>query len=142
MAEAPIKGDFSHREGAPLPRTLGLLALAGAAGTLARYGLAAAVLKWRGPGFPWGTLAVNALGCLLFGFFTSLADERGAISPETRLVLTTGFLGAFTTFSTFAFETVQLGRAEQPLQALLNVAAQMVLGLALAIGGSALARRF
>ncbi len=97
-------------------------------------------MKWRGPGFPWGTLAVNALGCLLFGYFTALADERGAISAETRLLLTTGFLGAFTTFSTFAYETVQLGRAEQPFPALLNVAVQVVLGIALAMAGSALAR--
>ncbi len=123
-------------------RTLSLLAISGAAGTVARYGLAAAVLRWRGPGFPWGTLAVNLLGCLLFGYFTTLADERNAISPETRLLLTTGFLGAFTTFSTFAWETTQLGRAQQPLHALLNVAAQVAIGLALAVAGSAIARRF
>jgi fluoride exporter len=121
-------------------RTLTCLSVAGAAGTLARYGLAAAVLKWRGAGFPWGTLVVNALGCLLFGFFTTLADERGAISPETRLLLTTGFLGAFTTFSTFAWETTQLGRADQPLQAGLNVLAQVALGIALSLAGSFAAR--
>jgi CrcB protein len=123
-------------------RTLTLLALSGAAGTLARYGLAAAVLKWRGPGFPWGTLAVNALGCLLFGYFSTLADERGAISPETRLLLTTGFLGAFTTYSTFAGETAPLGRAEPPLHAFLNVLAQVALALALAVAVAAAARRF
>ncbi|KAF0241483.1 MAG: CrcB [Planctomycetota bacterium] len=122
-------------------RILSLLAISGAAGTLARYGLAAAVLKWRGPGFPWGTLAVNALGCLFFGYFSTLADERGAISPETRLLLTTGFLGAFTTFSTFAWETAQLGRAQQPLHAFLNVAAQVLIGLALAMAGAMAARK-
>lgn len=124
-----------------MARLIALLAVSGAAGTLARYGLSAAVLQWRGAGFPWGTLAVNALGCLLFGFLAALADGRGAISAETRAVLTTGFLGAFTTFSTFAFETVQLGRAGQPLPALLNVLAQVVLGLALATAGAELARR-
>jgi CrcB protein len=123
-------------------KTLTLLSLAGASGTLARFGLASAVLKLRGAGFPWGTLVVNAVGCLLFGFLSTLADERGAISQETRVVMTTGFLGAFTTFSTFAWETTQLGRAGQPLPAILNVVAQVALGLVLAIVGSLAARRF
>jgi CrcB protein len=122
-------------------RTLTLLSIAGAAGTLSRFGLASLVLKWRGPGFPWGTLAVNGLGCFLFGLFMALADDRGAISSQTRLTLTTGFLGAFTTFSTFAFETTQLGRAEQPLHAVWNVAAQVALGLALTLLGGEIGRR-
>jgi CrcB protein len=116
------------------------LALAGIAGTLARYWLGGAVQGWSGPAFPWGTLAVNALGCLLFGFFWTLATERGLLSPETRTVILVGFMGAFTTFSSFAFETAQLMRDEQWLYAAANVVAQLVLGLVCMFVGFALGR--
>lgn len=121
-------------------RTIGLMSLAGVAGTLSRFGVAAAFARWRTP-FPWGTLIINAVGCFLFGLVATLADERGTISSHTRLVLTTGFLGAFTTFSTYAYESVTLARGDRPGLALANVFGQVALGLALAVIGSELARR-
>lgn len=119
---------------------LALIALAGSLGTLARYGLAGLVQRWAGLGFPWGTAAVNVLGSFCFGLVWTLAAERAALSPETRAVVLTGFMGAFTTFSTFMFETGELVRAGQWLLAVANVAGQSVLGLAAVFGGWALAR--
>jgi CrcB protein len=117
-----------------------LLAAAGAAGTLARYGLQGLVQRLIGGGFPWGTLAVNALGCFLFGVVWALAEERMVISGSTRLIVLAGFMGAFTTFSTFAFETGQLLDDSQWLLAAGNILAQNVLGIALVLVGIALGR--
>jgi CrcB protein len=106
------------------------LAAAGALGTLARYGLAGLVQRLHDSGFPWGTLAVNVLGCLFFGVVWSLAEERLVISGETRLVVLIGFMGAFTTFSTYAFETGAMLRDAEWLLAAVNVASQNLLGVA------------
>jgi CrcB protein len=111
-------------------KELCLIALAGAAGTLCRYGLAGIVQSMSGTRFPWGTLAVNLLGCFLFALVWGLAEERLVISGRTRIVLLTGFMGAFTTFSTFAFETGELLRDSQWALAACNVAVSNVLGLA------------
>lgn len=108
---------------------LGWLALAGAAGTLARYGVSTAVQRWSNPGFPWGTLAVNLIGCFLFGFIWSLAEARLLISGETRFLLLTGFMGAFTTFSTFGFETGSMLRDGEWLLVAGNLLAHNGLGL-------------
>lgn len=119
---------------------LALLALAGAAGTLARYGLGGLVQRaWDG-GYPWGTLAVNALGCLAFGFVWALAEERLVISGETRLVVLVGFLGAFTTFSTYAYESSALLRDAEWAMAAGNVLAHNVVGLVCVFLGIALGR--
>ena len=83
------------------------LAIGGAAGTLARYGLGGWVQGWAGAGFPWGTFAVNLAGSFLLGLFIRLADAP-ALAPELRAMLTVGFCGAFTTFSTLSYETVVL----------------------------------
>ena len=81
--------------------------VAGAAGAVARYELDRAVAG-RGRGaFPWGTLVVNLTGSLLLGLITGLALHHGLPSPD-KIVLGTGFCGAYTTFSTFTFETVRL----------------------------------
>lgn len=118
-----------------------LLALAGAAGTLTRYGLATWVQRWAGPAFPWGTLAVNLVGCLLFGLVVALSEGRALVGPQARLILLTGFMGALTTFSTFAFDTTQLASHAGWTLALVNVAAQNVLGLASVYAGLALGQR-
>jgi CrcB protein len=111
-------------------REFTLLVVAGAIGTLLRYALGGAVQRWIGSDFPWGTLAVNALGCFLFGVVWTTAEERLLISGQTRFILLTGFMGAFTTFSTYAFETAGLLRDSQWLLAAANLLGQNALGLA------------
>jgi len=117
-----------------------LLALAGACGTLARYGLSGAVQGVMGRDFPWGTAAVNLLGCLLFGLVWVLADERQLIRAEFRVVLLVGFMGAFTTFSSLIFETGELMRGTQWAYAALNLMGQNLLGFAAFYIGAALGR--
>lgn len=119
-----------------------LLALAGAGGTLARYWLSGAVQGVMGRDFPWGTAAVNLLGCLLFGLFWVLADERQLLRAEFRLVILVGFMGAFTTFSSLIFETGELLRGTQWAYAALNLMGQNLLGFAAFHIGAALGRVF
>jgi len=117
-----------------------LLAVAGACGALARYGLSGFVQQLCGARFAWGTLAVNALGCLLFGLVWTLAEERLVISGEIRAILLTGFMGAFTTFSTYAFETAGFLNDSQWTLAAANVVSQNVLGLVCVLAGLAAGR--
>lgn len=83
------------------------VALGGAVGAVARYGLSGLVQGRAGSGFPWGTLAVNVVGSLLLGLMVKLFQSSTA-TPELRAAVTIGLLGAFTTFSTFTYETVAL----------------------------------
>jgi CrcB protein len=117
-----------------------LLSVAGVAGTLARYWLSGFVQRLCGAGFPWGTLAVNVVGCLLFGFFWTLAEERLLISPQTRVIVLIGFMGAFTTFSSYAFETAQLLSGAEWYQALANIAVENVVGIVAVFLGFAIGR--
>lgn len=107
-----------------------LLSVAGTAGTLSRYWLSGAVYGFMGRGFPWGTWAVNILGCFLFGLVWVLSDERGLISPQGRIVILVGFMGAFTTFSTLIFESFELAGDAQWLKLALNLAGQNAVGFA------------
>jgi CrcB protein len=88
--------------------------------------------------FPIGTLAVNVSGCLAIGVLGGLFEVRQAFGPEARLFLMIGVLGGYTTFSSFAFETLALARDAELLRALANIALQTVLGLAAAWLGYAL----
>ena len=90
--------------------------------------------------FPYGTLVVNVIGCLLIGFLGGLAEYRQALEPGQRLFLMIGVLGGFTTFSAFAFETIGLMQDAQVLKALLNISLQVILGLAAAYLGYLAAR--
>lgn len=118
-----------------------LIAIAGGLGTLARYGLSGLVQNGlKDTLFPWGTFAVNAIGCLIFGLLWTVMDERISISSETRTVILVGFMGAFTTFSTFIFDTGQLLEDSQWLLAFGNVAMQNVVGLAALFAGLAIGR--
>jgi CrcB protein len=116
------------------------LGAAGAAGALARYGMALGVQRVTGTLFPWGILAVNTAGCFLFGLIFGLAEERGLIRSDVRAVALIGFLGAFTTFSTFAFDTLNLVRDERYALAAANVLLSNALGISAVFGGLALSR--
>ncbi|MBE9527665.1 MAG: fluoride efflux transporter CrcB [Proteobacteria bacterium] len=121
--------------------TILLIAIAGAIGTLARYYLGGFVQRAAGAGgFPWGTFSVNMLGCLLFGFVWTLAEEKFVIGPQARAVILVGFMGALTTFSTFVFDTGALLRGSQLALAIGNIAMQNVTGLIFLFLGIAVGR--
>lgn len=120
--------------------TLILLALAGACGTLARYGLQSLVQSQRIDAFPWGTLAVNGAGCFAFGVVWALGGERAVLSPQLRVALLAGFMGAFTTWSSYVFETSWMIDKGQWLLAAANVLGQHVCGFALFFAGLSLGR--
>jgi CrcB protein len=106
-----------------------LIGFAGALGTLARYSLSDLVQRISGGDLPWGTLFVNVVGCFLFGLVWTLADERLMISQETRIVVLGGFMGAFTTFSTFIFDTGGFMQDARWMMATGNVLVQTGVGL-------------
>lgn len=117
-----------------------LIAAAGGLGALARYGLGGLVHRIWDASFPWGTLVVNLSGCFFFALFWALAEQRLAISLEARLMVLTGFMGSFTTFSTFIFETGMFMRDGQWVMALANLVAQNLMGLVALLLGFAVAR--
>ena len=118
------------------------IAAAGAAGTLARYGVATLVQRQTASGFPWGIFAANMAGSFLFGVVWSLSEERGWIGEDARLYVLVGFMGAFTTFSTFAFDNAQLIRAENWPWLALNLGLTNVAGILLMFAGFRAARLF
>jgi len=117
-----------------------LIALAGACGTLSRYWLSGLAYDLLGRDFPWGTWAVNILGCFLFGLVWILAEERGFLSAQARILILTGFMGAFTTFSTFIFESGGIMNDGQWLKLALNVGGQNIVGFAALYLGTGLGR--
>ncbi|HXE74044.1 MAG TPA: fluoride efflux transporter CrcB [Candidatus Xenobia bacterium] len=116
-----------------------LLIVFGALGTLARYGLQGLVQYRTSATFPTGTLAVNLLGCFLLGGVAQYALQRLSISPEWRIGLTIGFMGAFTTFSTFGYETVKMLEDGEWGRAALYVALSVAGGILAVLAGIRLA---
>ena len=107
------------------------ISLGGAVGTAARYLLTGWIARSAGPGFPWGTLAVNAIGSFLLGLLMQVALGSASFSPTLRLTLAIGVLGGFTTYSTFNYETLRSLQDGAWLVALANLGAT-VLGCLLA----------
>jgi CrcB protein len=118
-----------------------LVGAGGFLGAIARYGLSGFVHSLvRTQSFPYGTLVVNVLGCLVLGLLGGLAESRNLFGADLRLFLFLGVLGGFTTFSTFGYETLALMRDADHLRAAINVAAHLTVGLAAVWIGFALTR--
>ena len=112
-----------------------MIGLGGALGAIARYQLAALIQARVPVGFPWGTFIVNITGCLVIGIVTTLLAERLVVHPNWRFLVPIGFIGAYTTFSTFEFETFQAVTEGVWLVGGLNVLASVLAGyMALWIG--------
>src|SRR5262245_12666514 len=122
-----------------MPRTL-LAGTGGFLGAAARYWLGGLIHRWLGAAFPYGTLVVNVTGCLAIGFLGVLAEERLVLGPDARVFWMIGVLGGYTTFSSFGYETMALLREGSAGAALMNVGAQVILGLLAVWAGAALAR--
>jgi len=121
---------------------LQILAIAGggAVGAVARFLVSTGVYRLFGRDFPWGTLVVNVFGSFGMGLLFVLLLERSLIGPEARAAILVGFLGSFTTFSTFSLETLTLVEQGEMLRALLNVAASVLLCVAACWAGIIAAR--
>ena len=119
-----------------------LVGVGGFAGTVARYWLSGVIARRYGETFPFGTLVVNALGCLLAGFLFYFLYERFLTSPTSRSVIFIGLLGGFTTFSSYGLQTFTLMRDGEFALALLNIAISNVAGLFLVWAGYRLAGFF
>ncbi|MCP4706822.1 MAG: CrcB family protein [candidate division Zixibacteria bacterium] len=116
------------------------LALAGAVGTLARYGLAGYIDKFNGSTFPWGTVAVNLIGCFVAGLLWALFENKWPASIEIRTIVLIGFLGAFTTFSTLILESGHLIHSTQWMRAVGNIMMQNGIGFVALFTGMSLGR--
>jgi fluoride exporter len=112
-----------------------LVAIAGAAGTLLRYSMGGWLARVTGGVFPWETLTINALGSLAIGAIAGALDRGALLPPPWRMALMVGFLGGFTTFSSFALETFRLAEAAQWSSAAGYVLLTNVIGLGAAWAG-------
>ena len=119
-----------------------LIALFGAVGTLARYGLQGLVQTRTGSTFPYGTLLINLSGCLLLGFLGQITLNRMLISSDLRIAIAVGFFGGYTTFSSFGWETAKMLEDGDWLRAATYVSASVVAGILLSAAGIRLANRF
>ena len=118
-----------------------LIALFGAIGTLARYGLQGLVQIKMASTFPYGTLLINLTGCFLLGLVGQLTLNRMLISSDLRLAIAVGFFGGYTTFSSFGWETAKMLEDGEWLRAATYVAASVFAGLLLSVTGIHLANK-
>lgn len=121
---------------APMAVSLGAIP-----GALSRYYLSLLCIHWFGLGFPVGTFLINLTGALLMGFFITFTLERATVPPELRLFVSVGFLGSYTTFSTYALDTSGLFHSGQKALSLFYWLGSAVLGLVCLELGSLIARR-
>jgi len=121
-------------------KNLLLVGLGGGIGSIARY----LCQKWFNENyphpFPWGTFVINLIGCFLIGVFYAATEKSTVLSPQTRLLLIAGFCGGFTTFSTFAFENMNLLRSGDLLYFSVYIIASVVLGIAGVFAGIAITK--
>lgn len=117
-----------------------IIGIGGFVGAILRYTISGVVYDLYGNKFPLGTLVVNLLGCFALGFFITLAEGKFIFSPQIRTFTAIGLLGAFTTFSTFSFETLALIQDELYLAAIINILIS-VIGGALAVWAGIIAAK-
>lgn len=122
------------------PATLAVIAIGGAAGALARHGVNTWSAAAFGLGFPWGTVIVNILGSFLMGVIAGAAAHGLPMFPYARTLIATGFLGAFTTFSTFSLDAVSLWQRGETTAAALYVLGSVVAGAFALLAGLASVR--
>ena len=117
-----------------------LVAFGGAIGSVLRYYVGQWALRLMGPAFPWGTLAVNVVGCFVIGVFAELIARKFDASVELRLLLITGFLGGFTTFSAFSLDAISLFERGEAVAGGIYIAASVGLSMAAVVAGLAVMR--
>ncbi|WP_208250345.1 fluoride efflux transporter CrcB [Rhizobium sp. T1470] len=117
-----------------------LVAVGGAIGSVLRYYVGQWALRLAGPAFPWGTLTVNVVGCFVIGVFAEMIVRRFDASPEMRLLLITGFLGGFTTFSAFTLDAISLFERGAAVSSAVYIVASVGLSMAAVTAGLALMR--
>jgi fluoride exporter len=137
---APVSPNALERTGDNL--RIVLIALFGAAGTLARYGLQGVVQVRTGGLFPYGTLLVNLTGCFFLGLIAQFTLNRMVISPDWRIAIAVGFFGGYTTFSSFGWETAKMMEDGEWMRASVYVAASVIAGLFLSAVGIRLGNKF
>lgn len=118
------------------------IAVGGAAGSVLRYLTSSAVYGWAGKGFPWGTLTVNVLGSLAMGVIATLVVEKVVLSPELKNAILIGFLGAFTTFSAFSLDTLNLFFNGAVIRAMVYAFASVIVCVLATWAGIVLARQW
>ncbi len=109
-------------------------------GANARYWMSRSTLRLLGPAFPYGTLAINVLGSFILGFFMIWTTQRVVVDPRWRLLVAVGFCGGFTTFSSFAFESMSLMEQGQWMLMATNIITNNLLSVGAVLAGMALAR--
>lgn len=119
---------------------IAIVAVSGAVGALARWGTSVGAHAWLGKAWPFGTLIVNVVGCFVFGFADAIIQRNHPPHSEWRLLWLTGFCGAFTTFSTFAFDLVELHTTRGIIWAAANAGLHLTLGLTAVVVGAILGR--
>jgi CrcB protein len=120
------------------------VALGGALGSMARFGMGGAVAAWLGPGYPWGTIFINIIGSFVIGFYGALSGPTGAVpgSLNARSFVLVGLCGGFTTFSAFSLQTFELAQQQRWWGAAGNVVISVVVCLIAVWAGVAFARAF
>ena len=117
------------------------IAVGGSVGAVSRYWVSTTTYQWLGVAFPYGTLLVNVLGSLAMGFLSVLLVYRFQVSEEVRIGLLSGFLGSFTTFSTFAIDTLELGMDDSLSKALIYILSSVLFCVLGALAGLLAARQ-